>query len=83
MISTTDTTAYMGVDYWNPAPNGRASVRVSTQTAYNYGVFILDLEHMPDNVCGTWPAFWTSSDAPYFEEGEIDIIESINENSWN
>jgi hypothetical protein len=83
LISTTDTTAYMGVDYWNLAPNGRSSVRVSTQTAYNYGVFILDLEHMPDNVCGTWPAFWTSSDAPYFEEGEIDIIESINENSWS
>ena len=38
---------------------------------------------MPSNVCGIWPAFWTSSDAPFFAEGEIDIIESINQRGYS
>lgn len=50
--------AYMGVDYQNVAPNGRSSVRVTSNKSYNSGLFILDLEHMPGGICGTWPAFW-------------------------
>jgi hypothetical protein len=85
LVSTTDDQAYMGVDYWNSYPKntGRPSVRVKTQTAYNYGLFVLDLEHMPANTCGSWPAFWTSSDAAWFAEGEIDIIENINEITYS
>ena len=43
---------------------------------------ILDLAHMPGSVCGTWPAFWMlGSNWP--SNGEIDIIEGVNDQSQN
>lgn len=46
---------YMGVDSTtaNPAA-GRASVRVSSNAAYNHGLFIADIAHMPGDICGVW-----------------------------
>lgn len=38
--------------------SGRPSVRITSNKSYNSGLVILDLEHMPTNACGTWPAFW-------------------------
>ena len=72
---------YMGVDYWNTYETtaGRPSVRIETTKQYQYGLFIADLAHMPASVCGTWPAFWTVSHVDYPSQGEIDILESINE----
>lgn len=58
MIRFSNGQAYMGVDHINMAPNGRASVRVTSNKSYNSGLVILDLAHMPGGVCGTWPAFW-------------------------
>lgn len=50
---------YMGVDYETKAPsNGRGSVRLTSTKSYNSGLVIVDLEHMPGGICGTWPAFW-------------------------
>ncbi|KAH8676897.1 concanavalin A-like lectin/glucanase domain-containing protein [Tricladium varicosporioides] len=74
--------AYMGVDYQNkydPNGVGRPSVRIESQKQYNYGLFVLDIAHMPENVCGTWPAFWTFNELDYPKWGEIDILENINE----
>jgi hypothetical protein len=52
-------------------PNGRPSVRIVSKAAYNKGVFLLDLEHMPTG-CGTWPAYWmVGPDWP--NSGEIDV----------
>lgn len=46
---------YMGVDWTTVAPaNGRRSVRVSSNAAYNHGLFIADIVHMPGNICGVW-----------------------------
>ena len=44
-----------GVDTVNKDPNGRASVRLESKTAYNKGLVVIDLEHMPFG-CGTGPA---------------------------
>lgn len=44
-----------GVDTVNKDPSGRASVRLESKTAYNKGLIVIDLEHMPFG-CGTWPA---------------------------
>ncbi|KAE9552024.1 hypothetical protein FO519_004787 [Halicephalobus sp. NKZ332] len=78
-----DSKVYMGVDHTNTGSGrGRNSIRISSKAAYTHGLFILDLDHMPDNQCGTWPAFWTvGPDWP--NNGEIDIIEGVNTQASN
>lgn len=58
LISANNNNVYMGVDSRNVQPNGRPSVRITSNRSYNSGLFILDLNHMPGGICGTWPAFW-------------------------
>lgn len=48
----------MGVDFQNVAPNGRASVRVSSKKSYDRVLVLADVEHMPGGICGTWPALY-------------------------
>jgi hypothetical protein len=74
---------YLGVDYTtvNPA-GGRASVRLESAKQYTQGLFIADIQHMPNSQCGVWPAFWTfGSNWP--SSGEIDIIEGVNKQATN
>jgi hypothetical protein len=57
LVNTNNNQVYMGVDHSTIAQApGRSSVRVSSKASYNHGLIILDLEHMPGGVCGTWPA---------------------------
>lgn len=74
---------YIGVDHSNTASKpGRNSVRLESTNTYTHGLVILDLAHMPGSVCGTWPAFWMlGSNWP--SNGEIDIIEGVNDQSQN
>jgi hypothetical protein len=59
----------------DPSARGRDSIRISSQTAYNDSITVLDLQHMPAG-CSAWPAFWTlSQTGPWPSGGEIDIIE--------
>jgi hypothetical protein len=77
LINTNNNQIYMGVDHTttNPA-NGRQSVRLVTNAAFTHGLFIADIQHMPD-ACGAWPAWWlTGPNWP--NNGEIDIIEGVN-----
>ena len=56
-ISASGGTVYIGVDHTNTVSgSGRQSVRLASTNTYNHGLVILDLEHMPGSVCGTWPA---------------------------
>lgn len=77
----------MGVDsttvYTDLNKRGRASVRVESKKLYNGGLFIADIAHMPSSVCGVWPAFWTSGQQNWPNDGEIDIIENISEAKQN
>ncbi|KAJ9619908.1 hypothetical protein H2203_008182 [Taxawa tesnikishii (nom. ined.)] len=83
LISVNDGSVYMGVDYENVTPNGRPSVRLTSNKAYNSGsLVILDLEHMPGGICGTWPAFWMVG-PNWPNGGEIDIIEGVNQQLVN
>ncbi|KAJ5999287.1 hypothetical protein N7451_007097 [Penicillium sp. IBT 35674x] len=83
LISASGGSVYLGVDNKNPAWSlGRRSVRLTSHQAYNHGLVILDLAHMPGTVCGTWPAFWMIGTVPP-TAGEIDIIEGINEGPLN
>ncbi|KAI0032089.1 glycoside hydrolase family 16 protein [Vararia minispora EC-137] len=76
----------MRADSWSivpPGARGRDSIRISSRSAYDEAVFVLDLSHMPTG-CATWPAFWTLSAAgPWPTGGEIDIIEGVNLGNQN
>ncbi|PGH04610.1 endo-1,3(4)-beta-glucanase [Blastomyces parvus] len=83
LASTANNVIYMGVDSTNVASGrGRSSVRVTSKKAYDKGLIIIDLEHMPGGICGTWPAFWTFG-PNWPESGEIDIIEGVHEQAGN
>ena len=54
----------------------RNSVRLESIQTYNGGLFIFDLQHIPEGL-GTWPSIWlVGEDWP--NNGEIDIIEGVN-----
>ncbi|KAF2742642.1 glycoside hydrolase family 16 protein [Sporormia fimetaria CBS 119925] len=70
-----------GVDSTNITPNGRPSIRITSKKAYNTGLVVLDVEHMPVG-CGTWPAFWMVG-PEWPDNGEIDILEGVNDQEVN
>ena len=52
--SGADYPTYIGCDYTNIASGrGRDSVRIESKQRYDYGLFILYLNHMPTG-CGMW-----------------------------
>jgi hypothetical protein len=68
---------YIGCDCWSVSSgSGRGSVRITSYGTWDYGLFIADLEHMPQG-CGTWPAWWLVGPS-WPNGGEIDIIEGVN-----
>ncbi|KAL9060344.1 MAG: hypothetical protein Q9162_000748 [Coniocarpon cinnabarinum] len=87
LISTSGSQVYMGVDYTSVlaadgSQGGRQSVRLTSKASYTEGLFILDAQHMPGGVCGTWPAWWTVG-PNWPNQGEIDIIEGVNSQTTN
>ncbi|KAG8907074.1 hypothetical protein FRC01_007826, partial [Tulasnella sp. 417] len=78
-------TIVMRADYWttlDPAGPGRNSVRIQSKKKYTTHVLVLDTRHMPQG-CATWPAFWTTLTDNWPANGEIDIIEGVNDVSPN
>ncbi|KAJ4485540.1 glycoside hydrolase family 16 protein [Lentinula aciculospora] len=73
--------AVMAVDTTNNLADNRKSVRITTNSQYSQGIWILDALHMPTG-CGTWPSFWTNGpNSP--ADGEIDIVEGVNDYTNN
>jgi len=63
----------------SPTEGGpRNSIRLEGLKRYNRGLFILDVRHMPAG-CATWPAFWLSDEPNWPVNGEIDILEGVND----
>lgn len=77
------TAAYLGVDHTGVVTGGRNSVRITTNATFSNGALVVaDVLHMPLGLCGTWGALWTTGpDWP--TQGEIDIIEGVNDNQYN
>ncbi|KAK8181163.1 concanavalin A-like lectin/glucanase domain-containing protein [Phyllosticta citribraziliensis] len=74
---------YIGVDHTSTITStGRPSVRLNSTASYSSGLVILDLEHFPGGICGTWPAFWMFG-PEWPQHGEIDILEGVNAQSAN
>ena len=75
---TSPTSAVLRVDDKDSGPYGRHSARVSSKQTYNDGLFLFDVRHAPYG-CGTWPAIWLSDAANWPANGEIDVVESVNQ----
>ncbi|EMD34925.1 glycoside hydrolase family 16 protein [Gelatoporia subvermispora B] len=65
-----------------PYNDKRDSVRITTEDYFPVGsVFIIDAAHLPYG-CSVWPSFWTKG--PNWPiGGEIDIIEGVNQMTFN
>lgn len=62
----------------SPTQDGpRESVRLEGIQRFDRGLFLLDVDHMPAGA-GVWPAFWLTDEADWPKNGEIDILEGIN-----
>ncbi|KAI3537669.1 tat pathway signal sequence [Colletotrichum filicis] len=72
---------YLGVDSKTKG-QGRQSVRVTSNKAFDTGLFVADIQHMPTSSCGVWPAFWMFG-PNWPNSGEIDIIEGVNTQESN
>lgn len=59
------------------ASTGRFSVRVTSKSTYDKGLFLFDVRHAPLG-CATWPALWLSDHSNWPNNGEIDIMEAMN-----
>lgn len=55
----------------NVTSGGRPSIRVHSKEVYNGGLFLFDINHMPQG-CGTWAAYWMVGPS-WPNNGEIDV----------
>ncbi|KAF2122091.1 concanavalin A-like lectin/glucanase domain-containing protein [Lophiotrema nucula] len=81
LVRTDGGVIYIGVDnktVLDPRTSlGRPSVRVESHDEFSSGLLIADIEHLPGNACGLWPAFWLLFDLRS-DYSEIDIIEGVS-----
>ncbi|TRM64697.1 concanavalin A-like lectin/glucanase domain-containing protein [Schizophyllum amplum] len=66
---------------WVASGANRDSVRISSKSNYDNGLFIADFEAMPWG-CSVWPAYW-SNGPDWPAGGEIDVLEGVNEGTTN
>ena len=66
LISNTSSNARMGVDSSTVTPNGRPSVRLTSNKSYSSGLVVIDIDHMPGGVCGTWYVFYVRNGVGIF-----------------
>jgi len=66
--------ALLGSASTNAAPE---SIRVSSKRVFNGGLVLWDALHIPAG-CGSWPAFWSTSQDGWPTYGEIDVMEGVN-----
>lgn len=70
----------MRVDTTEVQPQGRPSVRITSNQTYSDGVYVLNTSHVPTG-CSVWPSFWMvpPDTQNYPQGGEIDIYENAND----
>ncbi|KAH7095121.1 concanavalin A-like lectin/glucanase domain-containing protein [Paraphoma chrysanthemicola] len=74
---------FMGVDYTNKDPKGRASVRLESKKNFNHGLLVADIRHMPPSQCGLWLACWLLGAESWPAGGEVDLVEGVNDYEHN
>ncbi|KAK7453486.1 hypothetical protein VKT23_011763 [Stygiomarasmius scandens] len=63
-------------------PFNRKAVRISTKKKYNGGLFVANISMMPEG-CSTWPAYWMTAEQNWPNQGELDVLEGVNDQSPN
>lgn len=85
MINYTDTTVSFGVEttqILDPNANlGRLSLRLTTIQHWTHGLFVLDLIHMPQAICGSWPSFWSLGGTGVWPSSGILTIVPMNDHA--
>ncbi|KAL5492590.1 hypothetical protein ACEPAI_4037 [Sanghuangporus weigelae] len=78
-----DGTTVLAVDNTNDLSEGayRNSVRIQSKNTYSKGLIIADVYAMPHG-CSVWPALWLVG-PNWPNDGEIDILEGVNEYQFN
>lgn len=83
--SSSDGRVYVGVDSSSSSSSEfggrRASVRIQSRNAYNSGLFVAKINHVPAG-CGIWPAFWMygeDKEHAWPRWGEFDIYETVHD----
>lgn len=66
-----------GQEYDEYGNRFRDSIRLEGKRRFNHGLILLDVSKMPTG-CGVWPAFWSTDEKDWPKNGEIDIVEPIN-----
>lgn len=57
LVEIRNGSVYLGVDHIDIAPDtGRPSVRLESKDRFGQSLIVLDLQHMPSQACGVWPA---------------------------
>ncbi|KAL1296710.1 hypothetical protein AAFC00_000184 [Neodothiora populina] len=75
----TSTSAVLKVDTTDQNANtGRYSVRIVSKKQYHTGLFVFDVIHSPYG-CSTWPALWLADPTYWPENGEIDVVEAVEQ----
>lgn len=85
LIATQGTEMYIGVDHANTLDvngKGRNSVRIESKKSFDSGLIIASFTHLPQPVCGSWPAYWMYGSS-WPTNGEIDIYENWNTAPYN
>lgn len=79
-----ETRAFIKVDSTNKAPSGRNAVRLTSLSTFSVGMLsVMDIHHQPVGP-GLWPAAWfLGTGATWPAAGEIDVVEYVNNNSFN
>ena len=54
LLESSANNAKMWVSNATSAPDGRESIRITSNKSYQSGLVILDVESMPGGVCGSW-----------------------------
>ncbi|KAI4745918.1 putative endo-1,3(4)-beta-glucanase [Aureobasidium sp. EXF-12298] len=74
-----DSSAFLRADSTDTnAKNGRNSVRITSKKQFHTGLFVFDIKHTP-YACGLWPAVWLADPSDWPGNGEIDVVETVNQ----
>lgn len=76
--------AKIGLDFTTKTPDGRPSVRLTSNQTFNAGsMAVISLNRIPVQY-GLWPAIWMlGSEGTWPESGESDILEYVHKTDYN